>query len=115
MGRRNSFLLRCDPRRDEMSTDLVTTMRMIFDAAKVGPRPFDALRERAELIFETNIQLSLSQVVQALMNEGEGGQLHALFREHFARWDHVDEADWANGSPPNSASRRAALYDALQI
>lgn len=98
-----------------MSTDLVATMRMIFDAAKVGPRPFDALRERAEVIFETDIHLSLSEAVEALMGEGEGGQLHALFREHLARWDHIEAADWANGTPPNSASRRAALYDALQI
>lgn len=96
-------------------SDVAATMRMIFEAAKVGPRPFDALRTRAEVLYEVDIDLSLGEVLEALSAEGEGGALHALFREHLARWDHVEDVDWAEDTRPNTAERRSTLYEALGV
>ena len=95
-------------------TDFASGIERILRIAN-KPRPLATLREVAEQLDETKYDVSEETIRLVLDEESWADPLHRVLRVALARWDHAPEADWTNGTIPNSAERRARVYELLDI
>jgi hypothetical protein len=58
-----------------------------------------------------------TELAQDLRDEGPVSPLRGVLREKLAHWDHLDtaEAEWADGTAPNTEARRVRVYELLKL
>jgi hypothetical protein len=98
-----------------MTERLAADLRRVFDAAKLGPRPFHDLLTKAETLYEEEIAVEPSAVYAAIRAEGPGGPVRTVMRGQLSRWDFESEAVWAQTTRANTRERREMIYDAMDL
>jgi hypothetical protein len=98
-----------------MTEQLASDLRRLFDTAKLGPRPLEDLRKKAELIYEERIPVDTVKVMEAIRGETDGGPVRAVMRQQLAKWDFQASSDWTDGTSPSTRERRDIIYMALAL
>lgn len=95
-------------------SEFVTAIDRILQIAK-EPRPLATLVRAAQLLDDTLYDVSELRIRDVLASESWADPLHRVFRAHLARWDHWQEEGWAAATAPNTADRRARIYELLNL
>jgi hypothetical protein len=98
-----------------MTEQLAADLRRMFDTAKLGPRPLEDLRKKAELLYEEPIPVDTSEVIEAISGEADGGPVRAVMRQQLAKWDFESSSDWTDGTSPSTRMRRDTIYKAMAL
>ena len=98
-----------------VSEVLAADLSRLFEAAKLGPRPFGELRQKAEILYERPLDVDAERVLQAMRTDNDGGGVRAVMREQLARWDFEPDSAWGNGTSPNTRARRDVVYAAMSL
>jgi hypothetical protein len=98
-----------------MSEQVAADLRRVLDTARLGPRPVDDLRKKAEVIYEKLISLDTSSVLSSIQRETDGGPVRAVMRQQLAQWDFERDAEWTRSSLPSTRARRDVIYEAMAL